>query len=95
MRAWADYQLFTLTFPMQQLNLDDRSLAHAELDRKEQLANLGSVLRMRLVPIEFLHLCFLSFKMWLSKHQVGLLFHTKSATIAYTAVRSTHHLPRR
>lgn len=57
-RAWADYQLFTLTFPMQQLNLDDRSLAHAELDRKEQLANLGSVLRMRLVPIEFLHLCY-------------------------------------
>jgi hypothetical protein len=55
--AWADGQLFTLTFPGQQLVIDVRSLAHATLENK-QISHGSTVLRLRMVPIEFLHLCY-------------------------------------
>ena len=58
-RAWQDRRLFTIVFPQQALSLNARSLAHVTLVEKPFLDDYGgTVLRLRLDPVEYLHLCY-------------------------------------
>ena len=59
--AWSDDQRFVITFPGQPfLKLDERSLAHVVLEDAKLSTSVGAdtVLRLRLVPLEYLHLCY-------------------------------------
>jgi hypothetical protein len=57
MRAWQSSRLFTITFPQQELQLNKRSLAHVDLVARDVVAG-DTVVQLRLVPLEYLHLCY-------------------------------------
>ncbi len=58
LEAWHDEQPLRIRFPFQNITIDQRSLSGAVLDGTPEVLPSGTVMRFRLVPLEYLHLCY-------------------------------------
>ena len=56
--GWEDYRLMKIQFFGQNITIPPRSLAHAEFVKMPYMIGEDTFLEVRLVPLEYLHLCY-------------------------------------